>query len=496
MTDALVAFDTDRIKEYVFGTSSLKEIRGASALLDRLNRQSMPDIVGGELIYANGGGGLFVIPESNAEDVIREVQRCYQQATHSAATITGVSVPLPEHKEELHLELALLRHRLHLAKSESSASDEYPLTHSLLQFCESCGVRYAQQQSDENDLICQSCLRKRQEGQLIRNAPDQSDLWARLIRQLKQQEYPVAGYTRPEDFGALGRLSSPQNYMGIIYADGDGMGRTIETLKTRDEYKKFAEAVDGAIYQSVSDAIAVHLQPEPDRGPTWPFDILLLGGDDLVMVTRAQSAIEVALHIVEQFPKRAKEKWEEPLHLSASVTLAHVNYPINSLIQLAESGLKFAKQQAAVRHRLMDEKLDGGLLNFLVVTSANHLDFKEYYEQALKQETGNETLYRTQRPYATSHMHTLLRQIKELKGEGVSRGKLEQLRGAAFMSRKQGTLEGMMAVLRLRDSRQRKALLALAGDKPAEQVYLPWSRRSKSEWSTPFVDIAELIDYV
>ena len=284
--------------------------------------------------------------------------------------------------------------------------------------------------------------------------------------------------------------------MGIIYADGDGMGRIIEKFHTLDEYKRFAEAVDDAVYRSVADAISVHLQPEPDRGPTWPFDILLLGGDDLVMVTRAQSAIEVALHIVEQFPKRAKEKWEEPLHLSASVTLAHVNYPINSLIQLAESGLRFAKQQAAVRHRLMDEKLDGGLLNFLVVTSANHLDFKEYYEQGLKQETGNETLYRTQRPYSTSHMRTLLKQIKELKREGISRGKLEQLRGAAYMSRKQGTLEGMMAVLRLRDSRQRKALLTLAGDNPAKQVYLPWSRRSNSEWSTPFVDIAELIDFV
>lgn len=428
MTDALIAFDTDRIKEYVFGTSSLKEIRGASALLDRLNRQSMPEIVGGELIYANGGGGLFVIPESNAEDIIRKVQRCYQQSTHSTATITGVSVPLPKYKQELHLELALLRHRLHLAKSESSASDEYPLTHSLLQFCESCGVRYAQQESDDNDLICQSCLRKRQGGQLIHNSPDESGLWGRLIQQLRQQEYPVSGYKRPEDFGALGKLSSPQNYMGIIYADGDGMGRTIETLKTLDEYKKFAEAVDDAVYQSVSDAISVYLQPELDKGPTWPFDILLLGGDDLVMVTRAQSAIEVALHIVERFPQLTKEKWKDSLYLSASVTLAHVKYPINSLIQLAESGLKFAKQQAA-RRRLMDEKLDGGLLNFLVVTSANHLDFKEYYEQALKQETGNETLYRTQRPYSTSHMRTLLKQIKTLKEEGVSRGKLEQLRG-------------------------------------------------------------------
>jgi hypothetical protein len=43
---SLVAFDTDHIKEYVFGTDRLKEIRGASSLLDRLNRREMEEVPG------------------------------------------------------------------------------------------------------------------------------------------------------------------------------------------------------------------------------------------------------------------------------------------------------------------------------------------------------------------------------------------------------------------------------------------------------------------
>ena len=35
---SLIAFDTDHIKRYVFATEKLKEIRGASSLLDYLNR--------------------------------------------------------------------------------------------------------------------------------------------------------------------------------------------------------------------------------------------------------------------------------------------------------------------------------------------------------------------------------------------------------------------------------------------------------------------------
>ena len=34
----LVALDTNHIKQYVFATDKLKEIRGASSILDNLNR--------------------------------------------------------------------------------------------------------------------------------------------------------------------------------------------------------------------------------------------------------------------------------------------------------------------------------------------------------------------------------------------------------------------------------------------------------------------------
>ena len=46
MRKSLVALDTDHIKGYVFGTDKLKEIRGASSLLDRLNRQVMRELMG------------------------------------------------------------------------------------------------------------------------------------------------------------------------------------------------------------------------------------------------------------------------------------------------------------------------------------------------------------------------------------------------------------------------------------------------------------------
>lgn len=499
MNQSLVAFDTDQIKDFVFATSRLKEIRGASALLDRLNRGKMPQLVGETPIYASGGGGLFVVDTGQAEAVIQSVQQTYRQETHTAS-ITGATVELPgDQQGDVQRQLDLVRHRLKAAKGAPLSSVQTLLTHPLLHFCDSCGVQYASA-SQDGEMICQTCATKREEDDKVkeeiarwtsgRQKPDPNRVWGRLLNELNAHAYPTAGYGRPDDFEKLGGLSSPKGYMGLIYADGDDMGREIEHITTLEEMERFSEAVDGALYRTVGEAIAQHLQPGPDK--TWPFDVLLLGGDDLVMVTRAQSAVECALHIVERFPKLTVERWgKSPLTLSASVVLAHAHYPIGSLLKLAESGLKFAKQKAALRKR-HGESLGSGLINFLVISSASHLDFAQYYRQTLSQEDGHTTFYRTQRPYTADEMHDLLAKIEQVSD--VPRTKLEQLRAAVFKSQQQGTIEAMMATLRSRASVRQK-LLELVGDTPELQLHLPWVQKDEN-WFTPVLDVIELLDFV
>lgn len=496
MPRSLVAFDTDKIKQYVFRTASLKEIRGASAILDKLNRQMMPEIVGGEQVYANGGSGLFVVDSTEAVEDISAVQHLYQTNTHSA-TITGASVEIPDDKENIQAELTLLRHRLRSQKNVNYQSMA-PITHPLFRFCSICGIQYGETETDD-DSLCRSCKVKRQEDTRIKDKienwikgaePDANVLWGRLIRDLSAKGYPFANHNRPEDFNELGNVSKPSGYMGLIYADGDGMGSEIERISSIDELRRFSEAVDTSVYDAVAEAIAAHLQPR--QSSTLPFDILLLGGDDLVMVTAADCAIETAMHIVERFSQLASERWGRPLTLSTSVTLSHVNYPIGSLIHLAESGLRFAKREIS-RRRLQGKVIDAGLVNFLAVSSSNHLDFKQYYRETLYVEDGDETLVRTCRPYTVQDMRELLEHIRNART--IPRGKLEQLRAAVFKSRRQGNLDAMMAVLRLRNKEQRERLLSLGGNSPLEQMHLPWIHED-NQWVTRVLDVVELLDFV
>ena len=63
----VIVIDTPSVKNYVFGTDPLNEIRGASARLDTLNQSEMEKCLADQLgvghvecIYANGGSGTVL----------------------------------------------------------------------------------------------------------------------------------------------------------------------------------------------------------------------------------------------------------------------------------------------------------------------------------------------------------------------------------------------------------------------------------------------------
>ena len=510
----LVSFDTDRIKEYVFATSKLREIRGASAILDELNRWDMIEKSReskAEKIYANGGSGMFTVPEGSAEFFIQTVEKEYRLRTLTGS-ITGASIELPEgftNRDPVQDHLRKLAYRLRLKKDENPLHQPI-LTHPFLRTCDSCGQQYASQSvtKPEPELLCGSCKKKREKNNEIQKdiegitsgeAEEDVDykLWYRLLGELARNGYEMTGKNRPEDFGDLGEKSEPKNYMGLIYADGDNMGRALEQLENLDEVKKFSEVVDSAVYQAVHDAIFTDLR---FGDKYFPFDILMLGGDDLVMVTTAHKTMEVAMKIVESFSKFAKKGLGEQFTLSVGVAIAHTKFPFSSLLRLAEQALKFSKKEAVKRKRSKQKLTTEGLINFIVVNNSNSLDFDPYYTDTLSDEDSN--LYRTLRPYNIKDLQCVIETIRFLKVKSFPRGKLKGLRDSVFQSRNQSILEGLKFLSGINPSRATSKkqwqmfqdfLAHFAAD---QQVSLfPWFQEGENYY-TPFLDLIELYDFV
>ncbi len=531
MTKSLLAFDTDKIKSYVFATDKLKEIRAASAILDELNRQTMPELVGGEMIYANGGGGLFVVDSDQVDKIKMAVEQAYRE---KFASITGVSVNCDD-KVGFQTKFRQLRHLMRLVKDQAKG-EQLLLTHPYLHFCESCGTEYAQESSTGNELICASCQTKRKRDDSFKDKTENPNedslnhilwriehgdtleikegLWHYLISQLAQKNYLINGFDRPKDFDELAKLSSPTGYMGLIYADGDGMGKKLDKIKSPEQMHDFAESVDTSMYEATVEAINQHLKPD-ENSKIWPFDILMLGGDDLIMVTRAESAIAVGKTVMEKFTELTKARYTqeyggEPLCVSVSVVIAHAHYPFGALQNLAETGLKFAKKEG-VKRRQEGQSWDGGLLNFFVVSSANHLDFGEYYGETLTDyvtttdKTKEKNLYRTLRPYNGTDLTLLLETIGKLRKAKAPSSKLEQLRSAIFQPKMQAMIDCLILLFHLRSDKQRQAIWEAVinfmtnANKPAKptqfSLLFPWFQQG-NKFFTPLLDLVELYEFV
>lgn len=262
-------------------------------------------------------------------------------------------------------------------------------------------------------------------------------------------------------------------------------------LEYLEDIKNFSDTVAKGIEHALNKAINSYLMPD------MAFQVLLNGGDDLVMVTRAQSVFDVAITLAREFRDYTKDNLNKRLSLSIAVVLAHSTFPFRTMLDIAESTLKFAKYEGAVR------KLDDrSLINFLVISSSNFKDFKEYYNDILKYKnkiTGIEWI-RTLRPYTPDDLHNLITTARKLNN--APKNRLHALGDCIFKEHNQSKLEALGILLRwsgLDMSRQKKEqvdlILKLVNSSLAGTPEFPWSFNN-SEYRTPLLDLVEVFDFV
>ena len=559
----LVALDTDHIKQYVIATDTLKEIRGASSILDALNRRVMKQVADdkefhAKTVYANGGSGLCLIDgdEQIAEKFGKRIQQAYRERTGGGASITFALQEIPETipaqdietNPDLHPYLRLLQYRLLHAKGYPHQEREVLPSHPLMRLCDSCGTCYAEDRyedrykeespdpRDQEQMYCQACLQKRFEDHQVKIKieeivkewvhtgevkPDNKNpfAWEKLIDKLPDTYKLPVGTDRPSDFNKFQRLSN--GYLGLIYADANNMGEILDKLPTIKERREMAEVVDNAVYTAMSAAIAAHLPVVKGDGDTpwmFKFDVLMIGGDDIMVVTPADVALDVALTLAETFHKETKTNdirpKKEGCSLSIGIVLAPVKYPFGLLQDLADSTLKFAKKAAA---KDPPKTVYGDtVINFMTVTGNNSLNFNKVYDSLHEKHgraDGRDTaFYATLRPYSVEELTELLQMIREGKQKGLGRTKLHQVREAVLRMNLTTSVSEALAVLSNWRGNQRQLVVEQVYkmaeryqqqhrdiEKPGtlfQRVTFPWFADGPNTYRTSLLDFVELYDFI
>jgi hypothetical protein len=427
----LVCFDTDRIKSYLFATNRLKEIRGGSVLiaeLDKKRKEFLENQYGeGNVVYSAGGGAAVLVPSRQAaESLIAEIEREFSVDTFTA-TITGIALP-PETRiegQDFGKWMKLAGEHLRHAKSGKASFLTLPIE-PYMRLCGSCGQYPAAKEYANNDgsddWLCQACFKKRGLGGSARYGffdqfveRTHSEIWKRV--------------KMSDDLDGIGELFSPPGYVGFIALDGNHIGELLEKPATLTAYQAFSSRLYELTENQTFKALAKY--GEPHQGIA-PFEIVLIGGDDVLLITAADIAIKIALAIATGFEQNSAdavlkpaslERERKKLTMAGGVVLAHADFPIPAMHRLAESLQKSAKKLCA------EQGYTSGAIDFLVV-SGSDIDLEEM-RHAIPH----------RRPYTLEEMQRLLDHIRKLKQSNFPTSQLQAMYQALF----QGEVNAQLA---------------------------------------------------
>ena len=171
-------------------------------------------------------------------------------------------------------------------------------------------------------------------------------------------DLPLASLQAPLDLNEL----CGNGYLAVIHADGNGVGNLrleyLKGLPTPPEEKSVAEkeaserffhglrvanriAVKAALAKTFNDAATIGFKSRP-------YQLLMLGGDDLLMICQARFALpflrSYAEHLRDNQPKTLPK--DQVLSFAAGVTIARASVPFYQLQHLTEALASSAKVQA------------------------------------------------------------------------------------------------------------------------------------------------------
>jgi hypothetical protein len=469
----LVLVAGQRIKQYVFDTPGLNEIRGGSTLLDEAEEavlRRVSEEIGPEAILRAGGSTvLFIAPANDALETwpgrLRRMVFAETKAAFPAAAAIRVRI------EELVNHFNGVVGRVFGKMGEDRAQAQLPrfVTYPFETRCALCQMRAAHgwaQDPEGNDRpICEVCQTKRTRGRAERRdkimdvlvdlgIADYNRSTVRLdmlgVRGARRQEWVA------DDLENLVYQGARRKLIGVVYGDGNNFGAVQIQMNDMALNLQWAARVENTTRAAVALALGRATQKvaqfcgwQPGEAPLLaklPFQVLAVGGDDLMLFAWGPVAVHFAaeftrltdleLQVSRQDPHRPRPE----LNFSLGVLLTDEKTPVRKSVQFAEKELlKWAKQAVKARG------LKCGTITMLYAEKADKVpaDLKSYREEMYLLGLGRHfQLCTTLRPYTAAELNALLNVAGEVL-EQDHLGRLQRL-VSAFYGARQGAFAGML----------------------------------------------------
>ncbi len=510
----LVVFGVPSIKKFVFGTDRLKEIRGASALLDDLNINQTRQWLKGEfkihdddIVFLGGGAGQFIVSgdENSIADSIGRLEKLYSDKSEQGLRLLwGMAEYTEGNYGEARKEA---ENRSEAKRDETPFLPATRLHTGYVRECDSCSEMAAvvMTMEDESESLCRVCTIKRNFERGLKKGIVENDSWTDFTKFLKSKGKRV---DRPQTFVDIGELcAAKKDFTALVYADGNSMGKLIGEIPDKEQFRFFSKIVDQAIKDACHEALYETFFngfDAKDEG-TFPADILLLGGDDLVVYMTAEAAFPFSIAVAEKFSRITEEIFKtseypffrdkmdnQGMTISLGIAYGKSNTPFSIMMSQAGELLKQAKKSGS-RDSRTTKYYSPSYIDYHLATAFNRLDVKGCRDDFLELPgTRKIRLYR--KPYSCEDARALLGFAVKIKNSGIPGTRLKRFGYAPTLGRVNGSLECLKLYTRARQGPQRVSIMeALEYFGCARQM--PWNDESDQYISTVLSDLVEIAEF-
>ena len=469
----LVLVAGQRIKQYVFDTPGLNEIRGGSTLLDNITTDLTEQIsqeLGPEVILRAGGSTLlFLAP---ADKTLEEWPPCLRRAffseTKAAFPAAGcVRVSIATLLNDFNGAVGQVFRAMGNDRAQAQLSRH--VTYPFETRCTLCQMRaaYDWQPDAEGALqpICEVCQIKRETGRDERRGKVRDVLVDLGITDYRERtiDLTMLGVERittehglAQDLETLAHQQARRKLIGVVYGDGNNFGAVQRNMNDLALNRQWAARVENTTRAALALALGRATQKaaqaygwQPGSQPVLdhlPFQVLARGGDDLSLFAWGPVAVYFANEFVQltdlelKVTEQDAAKPRPDLSYALGVLLTDEKTPVRKSVAFVEEELlKWAKQAGQER------KLTGGAITMLYAEKADKVpaDLERYREEMYLLGLGRQfQLCATLRPYTAAELTALLAVAEKVRAQGHL-GRLQRLI-SAFYGARQGAFAGML----------------------------------------------------
>jgi len=395
MTKYLYGANVKAVQQFIFQTNKLKEIIGASELVEQICTQLFEKQVGessyksGNCIIAAAGIIKYIFEDKMK---CRSLVRVFPKVVFDTAPgiIFNQAVVQMKGDQPTREELKELEQRLKTQRNKAIPPLEIGLR--ITERSRRTGLPGI---AFENGEVLDKATRLKKEA----NKDGKDSLGKKLCPNNIR-------YLFPSD---IKEIAGKSNYIAIIHADGNNLGKAIRDLNENQKNfgstqesstrrnKDFSLAIEEAtltaaktaLEKTFKDIIAKAKEENDNKAITLPMRPVILGGDDYTVICNAAYALELTTIFLTEFEKKSVEAFKSrklnlpELTACAGIAYIKTNYPFHYGAKLAEDLCAFSKKASKQVTKQKELKSVPASLTFHRVQSSFVGEYTDLIEREL-----------------------------------------------------------------------------------------------------------------